>query len=397
MENSNKKIRVLLVDDSFYPEINGPFNVVINYAKQINKHHECAICAPLVDKNNVYPNKDNFNIIYCKSMKGPGGYRITLPFFDKSIYKKIDEFKPDIIHLHSPAVLASAILKYGKKHHIPVIATLHTKFDFDLKVLLGKYNPLVAFCMHGIRKVFTDADASAAVSEVAIDMLKTTYLKRHDKPIYVLENGTNYRFPEDADKLVDYVNETYKLKNQSNVLFNIGRVVYYKNIFLICDALAILNKEHFDFKMVFAGNGPDLEKLKKYAADKGIADRCIFTGALKDPKIISGFYKRSDLVLFPSTYDTFSLVRLESAANKAPLMATKDSLTSYGIKDGFNGYLTNENAVDFANKIKEALKDKEHNRQVGENAFKTVYKSWDDLENMIITTYQKVIKDYRKN
>ncbi len=54
-------------------------------------------------------------------------YRLPLPGM-KGFEKKLDEFQPDIIHLHSPDTIAWAALKYAKRRNIPIVATYHTDF-----------------------------------------------------------------------------------------------------------------------------------------------------------------------------------------------------------------------------------------------------------------------------
>src|SRR4030042_3350565 len=54
-------------------------------------------------------------------------YRLSVSGI-KGFSKKLDEFKPDIIHLHSPDTIAWSALKYAKKRKIPIVATYHTDF-----------------------------------------------------------------------------------------------------------------------------------------------------------------------------------------------------------------------------------------------------------------------------
>ena len=54
-------------------------------------------------------------------------YRLPLPGMG-GFEKELNEFKPDIIHIHSHDAIAFAALKYAKKHGIPIFATHHTDF-----------------------------------------------------------------------------------------------------------------------------------------------------------------------------------------------------------------------------------------------------------------------------
>ena len=72
-------------------------------------------------------------------------------------------------------------------------------------------------------------------------------------------------------------------------------------------------------------------------------DRCIFTGAIQDRNKIRAWYCRSDLFLFPSTFDTNGLVVREAAACDLPSVLIRGSSAAEGVKDGCSGFLIDEN------------------------------------------------------
>lgn len=81
------------------------------------------------------------------------------------------------------------------------------------------------------------------------------------------------------------------------------------------DALKTLREKNVDFRMVFVGEGADGAEIHSYAEERKLSDRCFFTGAISDREIIRAWYGRSDLFLFPSTFDTNGLVVREAAAS----------------------------------------------------------------------------------
>ena len=54
-------------------------------------------------------------------------YKIPFPVM-MAFEKKLDEFNPDLIYVHSPDFGALAAVKYARTRNIPVIATHHTDF-----------------------------------------------------------------------------------------------------------------------------------------------------------------------------------------------------------------------------------------------------------------------------
>ena len=61
---------------------------------------------------------------------------------------------------------------------------------------------------------------------------------------------------------------------------------------------------------IYVGDGFDLKELQKRIVEYDMQDYCVTTGMVTDRNIISGFYKRADLFLFPSLFDASSLVQI---------------------------------------------------------------------------------------
>ena len=134
--------------------------------------------------------------------------------------------------------------------------------------------------------------------------------------------------------------------------------MWYKGLRIIEDALARLNADGMDFRMVFIGGGGDLEEVKAYADSCGITPKCIFTGPIHDRVLLRAWYCRGNLFLFPSTFDTNGLVVREAAACSLPSMLIAGSCAAEGITDGRNGFLIEENAESMYRCLKSLTREK---------------------------------------
>ena len=157
----------------------------------------------------------------------------------------------------------------------------------------------------------------------------------------------------------------------------VGRLLWYKGIRIIVDALKELAKEQ-DFRMVFVGKGSDEAEMKAYVHDMGLSDKCIFTGPVYDREKLRALNTRGDLFLFPSTYDTNGLVVREAAACGLASMVIKGSCASEGITDGRNGFFCEENAHSMYEKLSEVLKNMDYVHKVGDAAMNEIYMSWEE-------------------
>lgn len=387
-----EKYKIVQFTDAYFPVVDGVVKVVNNYAEQVNKENECVIACPTFTKKDTYVERDDIKVVRCKSVKAPEGYRSVLPFGDRKFKKKIINERADLFHVHSPFFLGRRAIKIAKKQGIPVVATLHTQYHRDFSRVLGEKSPLVKFMIWFIRKVYNKADSVWTVSNTSKNFLRMYGYKGEIK---VIRNATDYVYPSNADELIDIINKKHDLKEQKNVFIFVGRMAMYKNLALILDALSILKERGKDFKMLFVGGGFDYDELVEYSKKVGVHDRCIFTGNVSEKDLLQGYYLRGDALLFPSTFDMASIVQVEASAHKIPAVVVKGSCSAEQIIDGDNGFVIEENKQSFADKLEYLCDNPNLVKQVGENAYKTLYRTWDDLGKEVVAEYKKVIEEYK--
>ena len=167
----------------------------------------------------------------------------------------------------------------------------------------------------------------------------------------------------------------YSIKKDEFVLLFVGRINKLKNIDLIINSL---RKVKSKYKMLFVGSGQDEDYLKNKINKYNLSDRVIMCGRVKDREELAAYYARADLFLFPSFYDSNSLVQLEAASQKTPTLFVKGSATAAKVIDDVNGFIANNNPDSYANKIDEILSNGGFLKEVGENAYSDLYVRWDD-------------------
>ena len=62
---------------------------------------------------------------------------------------------------------------------------------------------------------------------------------------------------------------------------------------------------------------------------------------------------------------------------------------------GVTGYLSEENASAYAKALERMLSDPEKMRQVGENASKEIYLSWEDAVRMAYARYESLCRNWK--
>ncbi|MBO6054792.1 MAG: glycosyltransferase, partial [Oscillospiraceae bacterium] len=175
----------------------------------------------------------------------------------------------------------------------------------------------------------------------------------------------------------------------------VGRLMWYKGLGIILDALAKLRSAGSDFRMVFIGGGGDEAEVRERVGELGLSDRVFFTGPIRDREVIRAWYCRADLFLFPSTFDTNGLVVREAAACSLPSVLISGSCAAEDVTDGVNAFLIEENAESMAAMLLSLSRTPERVRKAGERASSELYLSWHDAVSRAYERYGEIAENYR--
>ncbi len=124
-----------------------------------------------------------------------------------------------------------------------------------------------------------------------------------------------------------------------------------KGLPLVLEAL----KHHADsrLKLNIVGGMPHLiSYYRRVVQQMGIADRVIFSGMQKD---VRAFLWSADGFIFPSFYETFSLVTFEAAAAGTPILVSHLNGVEDFLIDGENGILLERSAAGVAKGVRRLL------------------------------------------
>ena len=386
-----EKLKVCLMNDSFPPAIDGVANAVTNYADIITREHgSAAVVTP------YYPDADDSVYPY-PVLRYPSidttklvGYRAGVPF-DPDLMEDLEKRGFDIIHSHCP--ITSTLLARGLREQInkPVVFTYHTKFDIDIanavssKLLQEEAAALLVANITACDEVWT-------VSRGAGENLRKL---GYQGDYRVMPNGVDFPQGRVDEALIAEVTEGFDLPEGLPVFLFVGRMMWYKGIRIILDALKLLKEEGRNFRMVFVGAGGDKEEIVAYSHELGLDGTVLFSEPIRDRERIRAWYCRADLFLFPSTFDTNGLVVREAAACGLASVLVAGSCAAEDVDDGISGFLIEENADSMAAKLRELLAAPEAMKRVGEGAQTNIYISWETAVAGAYERYGAVIENYR--
>lgn len=382
-------MKIGLFNDSFPPMIDGVAQTVKNYAEYLQKKHaQVTVVTPRYkDVQDNYP----FQVFRYQSVPTGKrvGYRAGNPLEPRALLQ-LRKMHFDIMHVHAP--FASSVLVKTLNHlpRVPVVLTYHTKFDIDI----AKRVPNAALqkvALKFVRANINAVDEVWAVTERCGQSLRDIGYKGN---YLVMENGTDFAYGKASDQQVQELKEKYGIPEDAFVFLFVGRMMWYKNIRLILDALKVAKDAGLPFCAFLIGDGYDAPDIRRYAQECGVEKETIFTGAIYDREYLRVFYSLADMFLFPSTYDTSGIVVKEAAACDCPALLVEGSCAAEGVTHNISGFLAEENAVSCGHAILEACQSREHLEYVGHQAGKTLYLSWEDAVARAYARYEEILKTW---
>ena len=137
--------------------------------------------------------------------------------------------------------------------------------------------------------------------------------------INVIPNGVNLNNFSGIDRDYDFRRQ-YAMDNEKIILY-IGRLVYEKGVQHLISAMPKIINGYNDTKLIIGGKGGMIEELREQARALGIENKVYFTGYLSS-KEVQKMYKCADIAVFPSTYEPFGIVALESMLAGVPTVVS---------------------------------------------------------------------------
>ncbi|MCR5179082.1 MAG: glycosyltransferase [Lachnospiraceae bacterium] len=384
-------MNVCLLNDSFPPVIDGVANTVMNYARILSEEDLAGVTVATPE----YPGADYsgypYRVVPYSSFSIGNlvsGYRAGNPL-DVPAIEQLVAFSPDIIHSHCPVVSTMMARSLKMRTKAPLIFTYHTKFDVDIARAVKN-----RFLQKEAAKALVDnieaCDEVWTVSRGAGENLKSL---GYEGEYRVVLNGVDFpRGKAEVGRIKETVSG-YDLPEGVPVYLFVGRIINYKGLPIIMDALKRVRDGGQDFRMVFIGGGPDLEDLRQKADEYALSDKVIFTGPVHDREALRAWNTRADLFLFPSTYDTNGIVVREAAACGLASVLVRDSCASEGITDGRNGFFIDENDESLAELLLELGSDIDRMRDTGDHAMNEIYISWEESVRHAYDLYGEVMEN----
>jgi glycosyltransferase involved in cell wall biosynthesis len=291
----------------------------------------------------------------------------------------IRSFAPHLVHVSTPDILNTRAQGLAKQMRVPIVASMHTRFETYLDYYgLGWLRPLAE--AH-LRRFYRRSDHVVAPTPALVEEIRRM---RGDDNASVWSRGVDRSLFNPHRRDLGW-RRGLGLRDDEIALLFFGRLVLEKGIRTFVEVVQILQKRGAPVRAMVVGAGP---AAAEFAALPGT----ILTGHLEEADLARAVAS-ADMMLTPSTTETFGNVVLEAMASGLPVVSADAPSARALLVDGETGLLCPpRDALAYADKIMELVAAPAFRRQIGAAARRAsnAY-SWEAACGSVVRAYASVL------
>lgn len=371
-----------------YNKHQGIARCVAELAERLARVHEVHVFTPHWEEERSAP------IVFHRVPVIFHRWYLTVPVFFLVSGRLLRRHQFDIIHLHAPSYHHAHIVTC---HSVPQAGIEYLRKlprEGTMALPPRRVLPYVL-----LRSVFAYNFRGGLHKRVIAlsDRIRQELIKFYrvgPEKILLIPNGVDPEgfHPRHRERLAADVRAQYGLPEKSFVFLVVGHDFRQKGLQFVLRALRLMRAKNVRL-LVVGPLGADATYFKWMAETLGMIDQLVFAGFQRE---ISRFYAAADCFVFPSLYESFSLVVLEAMASGLPVITTKTvgGATDL-IDDGISGFLLDNpwHVEELAEKMELVIRDEDLRGELGRNARKVAEQySWDRNTDRTLQAYAEVLR-----
>ncbi len=337
-------MRIGLFTDSYPPYINGVSTSVAMLKSALEKQGHDVYLVTVSDNALKYELLEDGHVIKVPGIPvGIYDYRLSR-IYPLTMINTMKSWNLDVIHSHTEFGIGILARLFAKQFGIPLVHTYHTLYeDYTHYITHGYFEKSSKKIVEYLTKFYCDKTATELI--VPTDKIYKLFKEKYEfeKNINIIPTGIEVDrfFKENVNsKEVSRLKQKLGFTKKDYILLFVGRLAEEKNVEFLLDVSQRLVKKNKAYKLLIVGSGPDEDKFKEIAKEKGISDNVIFTGKVPWEEV-PYYYHIADLFLTASTTETQGLTVVEAMASEVSPLCINDEAFITTITDGLNGKIFN--------------------------------------------------------
>jgi len=301
------------------------------------------------------------------------------------VRRDLEAFAPNVVHVAAPDIVAHRAVTWARKRGLPVISSVHTRFDTYLQYYrLQWLEPVVRAIT---RRYYRRCDAIVVPAESTAAILRA---QRMNSDISLWSRGVDRNQFNPGRRSLEW-RGARGIGDDEMVVSFLGRLVLEKGLEVFSDAIDAARKKGAILKVLAIGDGPARSYFEERVPD------AIFTGQLTGAELATALAS-SDVFLNPSITETFGNVTLEAMACGLPVVAAAASGATSLVQDGVTGRLSRPGDIDaFADALLAYQRDPGLRSKHGEAGLEFARTmDWDEINAAVMHVYERVIERRRR-
>ena len=358
-------MKIAIIAEYYLPEINGVvYHMEALRKGLIEEGHEVLIVKPDFKTKHHHITD---GILYNPALRLPNLYNYCFSYpYSKSELKLLQEWKPDILHIHTEFSQGMFALYAARRLNIPIVYTCHTMY-YDYMHYLGIFKNLKAaknFINWSILKYTNAAKAVICASTKMEDFLKQCKVTT---PIYKIPNACiTSDFSEETlnQEVINNLKIQYAIKPEDFIACFCGRLASEKNLSLTLEYWKQFVDRMPNAKLFIIGNGPAKAELEQQAQDYDLTHSVIFTGAVPH-ETVKYYYHLCDAYIMTSLSENHSVSALEATACGIPVVHLYDKENEDQYIEGLTGFAFKDSST--FNTVLHAIYEKKQEQGDGQS------------------------------
>ncbi len=244
-----------------------------------------------------------------------------------TLFPILREIAPDLIHIHTPVPGLGDMVALIADMKIPLVVTYHAG---SMRKGLWHLDALVWLYEHTLMRVLLWLADEVVCSSLAVQKDFLPFVLHKSSVITPAVDSSLFT----PDPIQGTPRDTVTLLSVNGL----GRGEEHKGVRRLIDMLPSLLQTHANVRMVFAGEGSNRSMYEDLVQERGISHAVTFLGAL-DVDGMCRAYRTADVLVLPTTNDSFPTVLLEAMACGLPVISTTVGSIRDIVEDGVTGFV----------------------------------------------------------
>ncbi|MFG2136380.1 glycosyltransferase family 4 protein [Streptomyces sp. NPDC048650] len=295
-------MRVVIVTESFPPDVNGVAHCALETARHlVRRGHDPLVVAPLAGPEPAAATYDSpCPVVRVPSVPLPGYPQVRIALPGRRLSAALTGHRPDVVHLASPFVLGARGMAAAARRRVPTVAVYQTDLGRYARTYLGGG---AATAWRRIRAVHTAADRTLAPSSAAL-----LDLAEHGVPrVHLWPRGVDSTRFHPGRR--DAVLRSSLAAGRELLVGYVGRLAPEKDVRLLAETSRLPG-----VRAVVIGDGPSASGLRAALPEARFLGR-------RTGDELARLFASLDVFVHTGPYETFCQTVQEAMASGVPVVA----------------------------------------------------------------------------